>query len=64
MLFSDAWEKVIHEKTWSKKSRDTVSLITIFAPVSLSVFLPIYFLFVGATEGRRTCGPIQENPRQ
>ncbi len=26
MLFSGAWGKVIHEKTWSKKSRDTVPL--------------------------------------
>jgi hypothetical protein len=27
MLFSGAWEKMIHEKTKSKKSRDTVPLI-------------------------------------
>ncbi len=26
MLLSGAWGKVIHEKTWSKKSRDTVPL--------------------------------------
>ncbi len=26
MLFSRAWGKAIHEKTWSKKSRDTVPL--------------------------------------
>jgi hypothetical protein len=29
MLFSGAWGKVIHEKTWSKKSRGTVPLISV-----------------------------------
>jgi hypothetical protein len=28
MLFSGAWGKVIHEKTWSKKSRDAVPFLS------------------------------------
>ncbi len=30
MLFSGAWGKMIHEKVWNKKSRDTVPLILVW----------------------------------
>jgi hypothetical protein len=43
MLFLGAWGKIIHEKTYSKNSGDTVPL-KIAAPYSVNVSRTLYML--------------------
>jgi hypothetical protein len=43
MFFLGAWGKMIHEKTYSKQSRDTVLLNRQYCVSSMNVYVSTYF---------------------